>query len=98
VLINSSVEENCTQQTLMADCGWKPTSEESSGLATLEGKEVWTYKAHNLPIIAIDNEGELRTSWHVFVACDFKGLNVNLILGYPWLAAVNPLLRFCASI
>jgi hypothetical protein len=82
----------------VANCGWKPTSEESGGLATLKGKEVWTYKVHNLLIITMNSGGELRTSWHAFVTCDFKGLDVNLILGYPWLAAINPLLRFCAGI
>jgi hypothetical protein len=83
VLIDSSVKENCVQQTLVADCRWKPIDEESSGLATLKGKDVWTYGVHNLPITAIDSRGGLRTSWHAFIACDFKGLNVNLILGYP---------------
>ena len=39
-LIDSGAEENCVQQTLVLDCGWEPTSEESSGLATLDGKEV----------------------------------------------------------
>jgi hypothetical protein len=59
---------------------------------------VWTYRTYNLLITTIDSKGELRTSWHVFVTCGFKGLNVNLILGYPWLAAINPLLEFCAGI
>jgi hypothetical protein len=97
-LIDSGAEENCVRQTLVADCGWKPTGEESGGLATLEGKEVWTYGVHDLPITATDSGGESRTSRHAFVACDFEGLDVNLILGYPWLAAVDPLLGFRAGI
>ncbi len=97
-LIDSGAEENCVRQTLVLDCGWEPTGEESSGLATLDGKEVWTYGIHDLPISATDSGGELRTSQHAFVACDFEGLDVNLILGYPWLEAVDPLLGFRAGI
>jgi hypothetical protein len=82
----------------VADCGWEPTGRESGGLATLEGKEVWTYGVHDLPITATDSGGESRMSRHAFVACDFEGLDVNLILGYPWLAAVGPLLRFRVGI
>ncbi|OBT84320.1 hypothetical protein VE02_08335 [Pseudogymnoascus sp. 03VT05] len=34
----------------------------------------------------------------MFVTCDFNRLNVNVILGYLWLAAVDPLLGFCAGV
>jgi hypothetical protein len=97
-LIDSGAEENCVRQALVADCGWQPTGEESGGLATLEGKEVWTYGVHDLPITATDSENHTKTHRHTFVACDFEGLDVNLILGYPWLAAVDPLLGFRAGI
>jgi hypothetical protein len=59
---------------------------------------VWTYGAHDLPITATDSGGESRTSRHTFVACDFEGLDINLILGYPWLADIDPTLGFRTGI
>lgn len=97
-LVDSGAEENCIRQALVAECGLRPTTQGGTGLATLDGKEVWTYGVHHLPITATDSGGETRTSRHIFVACDFDGLDVNVILGYPWLAAVDPLLGFRAGV
>ncbi|OBT81896.1 hypothetical protein VE02_09576 [Pseudogymnoascus sp. 03VT05] len=52
---------------------------------------------HNLLVAAVDSNGELKASRHDFVACDFEELDVSLILGYPWLAAVDPMLGFRAG-
>lgn len=79
------------------ECGWAPKSEHQGGLATLDGKEVWTYGVHHLPLSATDSAGRTETRWHNFVACDFQGLDVNLILGYPWLEAIDPTLGFKAG-
>ena len=46
----------------MVDYRWKAIGKESASLAILKGKEVWTYRVHDLPITAIDSRGELRTS------------------------------------
>ncbi|KFY17373.1 hypothetical protein V491_05014, partial [Pseudogymnoascus sp. VKM F-3775] len=93
-LIDSGAEENCIRQALVAECGWRPSGRGDPGLATLDGKEVWTYGVHDLPITTTDSGGETQTTRHSFVACDFEALDVNVILGYPWLAAVDPLLGF----
>ncbi|KFY32325.1 hypothetical protein V493_00304, partial [Pseudogymnoascus sp. VKM F-4281 (FW-2241)] len=96
-LIDSGAEENCIRQALVAECGWGPAAQQESGLTTLDGREVWTYGIHHLPITVTDSRGETRTTRHTFVACDFEGLNVNVILGYLWLAAIDPLLGFRAG-
>jgi hypothetical protein len=96
-LIDSGAEENCVRQSLAVECGWSPTTEERAGLATLEGREVWTYGVHSIALQATDSVGETRAATHRFVACDFDGLDVNLILGYPWLAEVDPTIGYRAG-
>lgn len=96
-LVDSGAKENCIRQTLVAKCGWRPTGQEGPGLATLDGKEVWTYGVHHLPVAATNSGGETQTTQHAFVACNFKALDVNIILGYPWLATIDPLLGFRAG-
>ncbi len=61
---------------------------------TLEGKEVWTYGIHTLPLATTDSMGNAQLMSHRFVACDFEGLDVNLILGYPWLRDVDPTIGY----
>lgn len=93
-LIDSGAEENCIRQSLALECGWIPNRENGAGLVTLDGKEVWTYGTHNLPIATTDSIGDTRSMSHRFMACDFEGLDVNLILGYPWLRDVDPTIGF----
>ncbi|KFZ00320.1 hypothetical protein V498_00155 [Pseudogymnoascus sp. VKM F-4517 (FW-2822)] len=93
-LIDSGAEENCVRQTLAVECGWRPQGGQERGLSTLEGREIWTYGTHNLEVKATDSAGEARADRHRFVACAFEGLDVNIILGYPWLAKTDPTIRY----
>lgn len=93
-LIDSGAEENCVRQSLVVECGWIPSGEGDTGLSTLEGREVWTYGAHHLQITVTDGVGASATALHRFIACAFEGLDVNVILGYPWLADTNPAIGY----
>lgn len=93
-LIDSGAEENCVRQTLIVECGWEPQREAGAGLTTLEGREVWTYGVHELEVGATDSEGCSWAACHRFVACAFEGLDVNIILGYPWLANTDPTIGY----
>ena len=64
------------------------------GLATLDRKEVWTYGNYDIDIKATDSEERTETHRHSFVACDFDGIDMNLVLGYLWLAAIDPTIGF----
>ncbi len=97
-LIDSGSEGNCIRQSLAVECGLEATAEPTGGLATLEGRDIWTYGVHNFYLTATDSEGRTKTDQHQLVACDFVGLDVNLIFGYPWLVATNPLVRFRAGL
>ncbi len=93
-LIDSGAKENCVRQALVVERGWEPEKGADTGLSTLEGKEVWTYETHWLDMGATDGAGTSRTARHRFVACGFDGLDVNLILGYPWLADIDPAIGY----
>lgn len=55
---------------------------------------MWTYGIHSLPLTIKDLVGDTRSMFHRFVACDFEGLDANLILGYPWLVDVDPTIGY----
>ena len=93
-LIDSGAQENCIRQALAVDCSWEVADKRNVGLATLDGKEVWTYGNYDIDIKATDSEDRTETHRHSFVACDFDGVDANIILGYPWLAAIDPTIGF----
>src|SRR6266536_5117970 len=81
-LIDSRAERNCVQQSLAVECDWKAIKDGLS-LATVEGKEVVTYRSHDSGITATDSENTTKTHQHGFVACDFDIPDISFILGFP---------------
>ena len=63
-------------------------------LATVEGREVLTYGRHEINLAATDSEGTTKRARHSFIACDFDVDGVSMILGFPWLQAVDPAISF----
>ena len=63
-------------------------------LATVEGREVLTYGRHEVNLSATDSEGTTKGRRHSFIACDFDVDGVSIILGFPWLQAVDPVISF----
>jgi transposase InsO family protein len=89
-LIDSGAEANCINQSLAVDCGWKPNPDLAEGLTTVDGRQIWSYGQHNLPVKATDTGNATRTVRHSFVACNLELGGPEILLGYPWLEAINP--------
>ena len=56
----------------------------------LDGHRIKAYGQHKIPVHAQDANGLNRTHTHVFEAVDITGY--DLILGFPWLQATNPII------
>ena len=63
-------------------------------MATVKGREVITYRRHKIAITATDSEEAVKTLRHSFITCDFDLDRVVMILGFPWLREVNPVISF----
>ena len=92
-LIDSGAEQSCVKQSLAIRHNWE-SKDAQFQLATVEGKEVVTYGISNIGLVVTDSEGTTKPHRHDFVACDFDIPDVSLILGFPWLQQIDPVIRF----
>ena len=78
---------------VVAECGQTLTTTDHS-LATVEGKDVITYGTHHLNLTATDSEGTKKASVYNFIVYEFNVPNVTIILRYPWLYTIDPVIEF----
>jgi hypothetical protein len=96
-LVDSGAEANCISQTLAIECGYESLEELREGMSTINGEEIYTYGIHDINIETTDSESTTKSFRHPFVAIDFDVRGVDLVLGYPWLASMNPDIQFSTN-
>jgi hypothetical protein len=59
-------------------------------LRAANGETIYTYGVYDLKLSYNDSSGSQTESNHRFIVCDFEIPGVTMILGIPWLKAINP--------
>jgi hypothetical protein len=87
VLVDSGAEANCIKRRLALDMGIVST-------LRAEGRRIHSYGDCVLGVTAEDMLGDRREADIQFALCDFNLNHVDMILGFPWLHQVDPLISF----
>ena len=90
-LIDSGAEEDFISQTTVVSLGLQGVPPKTTGMA-VDGHPITIYREHTLDVEARDRHGQLAVTRLRPLATNFKGF--DLILGMPWLKAVDPDIRF----
>jgi len=87
VLIDSGAEENFVSQRTVVQFGFSALKGPRAA-HTVDGQPIRVYGTHHFIVHARDMRGESASSMQRFLATDISGY--DMILGIPWLTAVNP--------
>ena len=93
-LINLGAQENYVQQALTIDYSQQVANKRNIGLAILNKKEVQIYRSYNINIKVTNSKDYIETYQYLFIVYDFNRININIILGYLQLVAINPTIGF----
>ncbi len=93
-LVDSGAQANCIQRRLALQMDLVKLGDGVTQLASPEGRKIYSYGDHLVRVAATDTTGERRGADVRFVSCDFDLGGIDVILGYPWLAQVNPSISF----
>ena len=92
-LVDSGAEANCVKRRLALDMGI-PSTLRATPLSSPEGRRIHSYGDCVLGVTAEDTLGDRREADVHFASCDFDLNHVDMILGFPWLHQVDPLISF----
>jgi Reverse transcriptase (RNA-dependent DNA polymerase)/RNase H-like domain found in reverse transcriptase/Integrase zinc binding domain/Chromo (CHRromatin Organisation MOdifier) domain len=93
-LVDSGAEANCIRRSLALQLDLPVLADRVTPLASPEGKKIYSYGDHSIRVAATDTLGDRRETDVRLVSCDFDLAGVEVILGYPWLQQVDPLISF----
>ena len=93
-LVDSGAEANCLKRRLAVEMNAPVVGGGTTPLVSPDGKRIYSYADHIVTVTAEDTQGDRRDNDTHFVSCDFELGDIDVILGFPWLAAVNPLISF----
>lgn len=87
-MINCGSTWNLLLQLKVQEFGLKGSNNVLLGLKTLNGNKLITYQKHTLSVKVKDLESQMSIVAHNLLGADMAG--VIIILGLPWLNAINP--------
>ena len=93
-LVDSGAEANCVKRRLALEMDVPLLNEGATPLASPDGKRIYSYGDCIFKVAAEDSLGDRRECDVRFASCDFDLDDVDVILGYPWLTTVDPLISF----
>ncbi|KAK2789107.1 hypothetical protein FQN52_006370 [Onygenales sp. PD_12] len=89
-LVNSSTESNFVDDFWAKSNQVEPTSHHLKTIQGFKGYKTHSFAQFNLPVETTDaKEASLEDTYHFH---SVKLVRYNMILGFPWLKAVNPLI------
>ena len=96
-LVDSGAEANCIQRKLAVEMNIPESPGGTTRLISPSGGAIYSYADHTVRVAATDTQGDRRVADVPMVSCDFDLGEVGLILGFPWLTIVDPVISFATT-
>lgn len=93
-LVDSGAKANCVQRKLALEIDLPVLANGTTPLASPKKRKIYLYRDHLLRVSITDTLKERRDADVRLVSCEFNLSGVDVILGYPWLTQVDPLISF----
>lgn len=97
-LVDSGTQANYIKRRIAVEWNLPTDGKKPPLLAAPSGDRIHLYASYTIPVAAYDALGDRRLFKTKLASCEFDMEGINLLLGYPWLAKVDPVISFVKGI